>query len=153
MAQLVGTPGYMSPEQAGGREVDHRSDVFSLGAVTYRALTGRRPFVGSDTPQILYQVVYGMPVRPREIVPDLPRDVELVLGMAIAKAPQARFKSALAFASALRAAASGTLDGATRAAAERVARAMPWSHDAIGSERPIARGSAALEATSPVSSD
>jgi eukaryotic-like serine/threonine-protein kinase len=135
MGQLIGTPGYMSPEQAEGRDVDQRSDVFALGAVAYRALTGRRPFVGPDTPQILYQVVFGMPVRPREVVPSLPRDVELVLGMAIAKKPQSRFDTATGFANALRAAASGKLDPRLRTNAERVARQMPWSHDPIATSR------------------
>src|SRR5262249_15925656 len=50
--QLVGTPGYMSPEQVEGEHVDLRADVFSLGAVAYRAITGRRPFSGTDTATI-----------------------------------------------------------------------------------------------------
>jgi serine/threonine-protein kinase len=131
MGQIIGTPGYMSPEQAEGSPVDRRSDVFALGAVAYRTLTGRRPFVGPDTPQILYQVVFGMPVRPREVAPHLTRDIELVLGMAIAKKPSHRFATATAFATALRAAAAGTLDPATRSSAERAARALPWSHDPV----------------------
>lgn len=140
MGQLIGTPGYMSPEQAEGGPVDQRSDVFALGAVAYRALTGRRPFVGPDTPQILYQVVFGMPVRPRDVVSSLPRDVELVLGMAIAKKPQSRFDTAVGFANALRAAASGKLDPRIRANAERVARNMPWSHDPIATSRAATGG-------------
>lgn len=104
---LVGTPGYMSPEQAEGKEVDARSDVFSLGAVAYRALTGRRPFSGADLPQILYQVVHGTPVRPRELLPALPKEVETVLAVALAKKPADRYQAARDFAEALRAAALG----------------------------------------------
>ncbi len=131
MGALIGTPGYMSPEQAEGGEVDVRSDVFALGAVAYRALTGRRPFVGSDTPQVLYQVVYGMPVRPREIMPSLDRDLELVLGIALAKKPSHRFGSAASFAKAFRLASTGSLDASTRHAAERLARLHAWSHDPV----------------------
>ncbi len=129
--QLVGTPGYMSPEQAQGAEVDPRSDVFALGAVAYRALCGRRPFHGSDTPQMLYQIVYGTPVRPRELAPSLPRDVELVLAIALSKSKDARFPTATAFAAALRMASGNQLDPNTRAMAERIVRTSPWSRDAI----------------------
>lgn len=102
---LVGTPGYMSPEQAQGGEIDVRSDVFSLGAVAYRALTGRRPFSGQDLPQILFQVVHGKPIQPRELVPWLPKEVETTLAIALAKRPADRFASAAELARALRAAA------------------------------------------------
>jgi eukaryotic-like serine/threonine-protein kinase len=125
--QVVGTPGYMAPEQAQGGTVDGRSDLFALGAVAYRALTGQRPFAGTGTPQLLYQVVYAQPVRPREVAADLPRDVELVLAIALAKAPKARFPTSASFASALRAAARGSLDEKMRVHAERILRAAPWS--------------------------
>jgi serine/threonine-protein kinase len=123
--QLVGTPGYMSPEQAEGKEVDARSDVFSLGAVAYRAVTGRRPFSGTDTPQILYQIVHASPIKPRELVPSLPKEVETVLAVALAKRPAERFASASDLAEALSAAAHGGprsvphLQGAQVAAAWR----------------------------------
>jgi eukaryotic-like serine/threonine-protein kinase len=127
--QLIGTPGYMSPEQAQGETVDPRSDVFALGAVAYRALTGRRPFSGADTPQILYKIVYSAPVRPRELAPHVPRDVEIVLAIALAKAKEQRFPNATGFAMALRLAAAGALDPATRAMGERIVRATPWGRD------------------------
>jgi tRNA A-37 threonylcarbamoyl transferase component Bud32 len=124
---IVGTPGYMSPEQAaGGKEVTHRSDVFSFGAVLYRALTGQPPFCGADTPQILYQVVYRNPARPSQLVPGLPSDVELVLAIALAKEPGDRFASALELADALRAAARSSLDPALRLHAQTLLAALPW---------------------------
>ncbi len=127
MDLIVGTPGYMSPEQAaGGREVTHRSDVFSFGAVLYRALTGQPPFSGPDTPQILYQVVYRSPARPSQLVPGLPTDVEIVLAIALAKDPADRFASALEAADALRAAATGTLDPSFRVHAQTLLAALPW---------------------------
>jgi len=127
MDMIVGTPGYMSPEQAGGgREVTHRSDVFSLGAVVYRALTGQPPFAGSDTPQILYQVVYKNPARPSQLVPNLPSDVEMVLAIAMAKDPGERFASALEMADALRSASRGALDPALRVHAQALLAGLPW---------------------------
>ena len=125
--QVVGTPGYMSPEQAQGGTVDGRSDLFALGAVAYRVLTGRRPFTGSGTPQLLYQVVYAQPVRPREVAAAIPRDVELVLAIALAKQPKSRFPTSAAFASAMRAASKDALDDKMRVHAERILRAAPWS--------------------------
>ncbi|HEY3817090.1 MAG TPA: serine/threonine-protein kinase [Polyangiaceae bacterium] len=129
MDLIVGTPGYMSPEQAaGGKEVTHRSDIFSFGAVLYRALTGQPPFSGPDTPQILYQVVYRSPARPSQLVPGLPADVEIVLAIALAKDPSERFASALEMAEALRAAAKGTLDPSFRVHAQTLLAALPWGH-------------------------
>jgi serine/threonine-protein kinase len=125
--QVVGTPGYMSPEQAQGGKVDSRSDIFALGAVAYRTLTGRRPFTGTGTPQLLYQVVYAQPVRPREIAAAIPRDVELVLAIALAKRPEARFPTSSAFATAMRLASRNSLDGKMRTHGERIVRAAPWS--------------------------
>ena len=124
--QVVGTPGYMSPEQAQGGTVDGRSDLFALGAVAYRVLTGRRPFTGTGTPQLLYQVVYAQPVRPREVAAEIPRDVELVLAIALAKVPKARFPTSASFALAMRAAAKSRLDEKMRAHAEKLLRASPW---------------------------
>lgn len=99
---IIGTPGYMSPEQAEGKEVDIRTDIFALGAVAYRALTGRRAFSGPDMPAILYQVVHTTPPRAREIVPDLPRRIDVVLSKALAKKKEDRYASAIDFAIAFR---------------------------------------------------
>ncbi|MGH7293984.1 MAG: serine/threonine-protein kinase, partial [Polyangiaceae bacterium] len=130
---VIGTPGYMSPEQAAcGVEVTHRSDVFSFGAVVYRALTGQPPFSGPDTPQILYQVVYRNPARPSQLVPGLPADIEMVLAIAMAKDPGDRFATAVEMAEALRRAAKGALDPSHRVHAQTLLAGLPWgtsSHD------------------------
>jgi serine/threonine-protein kinase len=126
MDQIVGTPGYMSPEQAAGREATHRSDVFSFGAVVYRALTGQPAFSGPDTPQVLYQVVYRNPPRPSLLMPGLPTDLDIVLAIAMAKDPGDRFASALEMAEALKAAAKGTLDATHRVHAQTLLAALPW---------------------------
>ena len=129
-AAVVGTPGYMSPEQARSQPVDHRCDVFSFGAVLYRALTGRPPFAGSDTPQILFDVVYRMPVRPGELVDGLPGDVDAVLAIALAKRPADRFSSAGELASALAAALEGALARSVRLRAEELVARHPWGRSA-----------------------
>ncbi|HEY2510395.1 MAG TPA: serine/threonine-protein kinase [Polyangiaceae bacterium] len=123
---IVGTPGYMSPEQATGAETSHRSDVFSFGAVVYRALTGEPPFSGEDTPQTLYQVVYKSPARPSAMVRGLPPDVDLVLAVAMAKDPADRFESASEMAQAMRLAARSTLDPRRRLQARTLIAALPW---------------------------
>jgi serine/threonine-protein kinase len=125
---IIGTPGYMAPEQAQGLEADARSDLFALGAVAYRALTARAPFAGPDTPQILFAVCFRMPQRPSLLVEDLPPDIDHVLAIALAKSPEDRFDSAPAFAAAMEAAARGALQDPLRTRAAVILGAMPWGH-------------------------
>ena len=91
----------MAPEQARGHGVDARADVFALGAVTYRALTGRPAFTGVDTPQLLFSVVYQHPKAPSALAPDVPRAVDAVMAVALAKRAADRFDHATEFAEAL----------------------------------------------------
>jgi serine/threonine-protein kinase len=105
--QLFGTPLYMSPEQALGRPVDARSDVFSLGAVLYEMLSGRRAFAGDSVHHIVLQVVEGKPRPATSLVPDLPRDLDYVLARCLAKEPARRYPSGRALAEDLRDILSG----------------------------------------------
>ncbi len=123
---LVGTPSYMAPEQARGQSTDARSDLFSLGAVMYRAMTGQPPFRGRDTPQILFDVVYSAPRKPTTILPALPPQIDLVLALAIAKKPADRFASGAELATALRQASTGRLPAAMQARAQRILDELPW---------------------------
>jgi serine/threonine-protein kinase len=123
----VGTPGYMAPEQALGMPSGPRADVFSLGAVLYRALTGAPPFQGGGSGQVLLSVVHTNPVRPRAHAPWIRDDIEAVLAIALAKRPDDRFESAVEMASAFEAAAAGKLSTRMRALAERVVRESPWA--------------------------
>ena len=122
----VGTPQYMAPEQARSGDVGPAADMYGLGAVAYRALTGCQPFKGSDVGQVLVAVMVSMPVRPTALA-DLPRDVDLVLAIALAKNPKDRFESGEALADALDAARSGKIDGKLRRRATKLLDALPWT--------------------------
>lgn len=123
---LVGTPAYMAPEQATGGSVDHRADVYSLAIIAYRCLTGRPAFSGAQIPQVLYQVVHEMPLRPSQLAP-LPADIDAVLAIGMAKRPKNRFASARDFAHALATATSGELAEDIRRRAAAIQRRHPWS--------------------------
>jgi serine/threonine-protein kinase len=124
--KVKGKVGYMSPEQARGEPVDARSDLFSLGAVIYRALTGRPPFSGPDTPQILFDIVYRAPARPSELVPSLPPAVDAVLAIALAKDREHRFSDAAQLTRALAAAAQNQLPDPLRKRARALVKRLPW---------------------------
>jgi adenylate cyclase len=104
---IVGTPAYMSPEQAESKTVDARSDLYSLGTVVYELATGRVPFQAETPTGMLMQHVTAPPPPPRTFNPNLPPAVEKVILQALAKAPADRFASAGAFAQAFRAAMRG----------------------------------------------
>jgi serine/threonine protein kinase len=98
---VVGTPAYMSPEQAAGKDIDPRSDLFSLGAVLYRLVTGELPFKGDDLLGLLMAIANEPPVPPWEINPALPEALsELILSL-LAKDRRYRPASAKAVIDAL----------------------------------------------------
>ncbi len=92
--QVMGTATYFSPEQAQGRPVDPRSDVYSLGVVLYEAVCGRPPFRGDDALAVAYQHVQEPPTPPRQINADLDPTLEAIILKCLAKSPQARYPSA-----------------------------------------------------------
>ena len=96
--QFLGTPLYMSPEQALGRKVDARTDVFSLGCVAYTLLTGKRAFEAESIPQVMNKVTYQHPPRPSQVTRELPADVDYLVARAMAKSPDDRYATAAAFA-------------------------------------------------------
>jgi len=88
----AGTAGYMSPEQATGRKVDARSDVFSFGAMLYEMVTGRRAFAGNSTAETLAAVLREQPKTPSELTAHVPRDLEKVILRCLQKEPDRRFQ-------------------------------------------------------------
>jgi len=122
---VVGTPGYMAPEQARGGDVAPTADVFALAVIAYRALTGRPAFSGRELPRVLFDVCYVQPMQPSKLVP-LPDDVERVLALGMAKNPKERIATAAEFAAGLRAAFEGGLDGAFRRRADALLARAPW---------------------------
>jgi serine/threonine-protein kinase len=123
---LVGTPAYMSPEQALGQPVDHRSDLFALASVLYRAMTGQPAFPGKEAPRIMFDVAYRMPKRPSDHIAGLHADVDLVFAIAFAKDRNRRFDSAETFVHALEAAAASRLDDSLRGRARALIHEHPW---------------------------
>ncbi len=119
---VIGTPAYMAPEQARGEPVDHRADAYALAAVIYRCVTGRAPFVASDTPAVLYKVAHEAPLRPSWLARLSPA-IDHVLAVGLAKSREQRFSAvelAAAFAAAQR-------DQLSEDIVQRAGRAMAWS--------------------------
>jgi tetratricopeptide (TPR) repeat protein len=102
--EFVGTPAYMAPEQiAGGRiPVDHRCDIYSLGATLYELLTLRPPFVADRRDQLLALVVQKEPPAPRSVNPQVPRDLETICLKCLEKDPDRRYRTAQELADDLR---------------------------------------------------
>lgn len=99
---VVGTPTYMSPEQATGEGfVDHRSDIYSLGVLAYHMLTGRPPFIGASPHAVIASHVAERPLPIRRLNPSVPRAMAEAVERCLAKEPEERFQSAGEFAAAI----------------------------------------------------
>ena len=109
---IMGTPEYMSPEQAWGEEVGHETDLYSLAVVAYEMLSGRVPFRGTTPHAVLYKQIHEPPPPIRDSRPDLPAGVETVLSRALDKKPGQRYETAQEFVRELDLALAGTLPAA-----------------------------------------
>jgi serine/threonine protein kinase len=93
--RIVGTVSHMSPEQAEGKSMDHRSDIFSLGVVFYEMLTGQRPFRGDSPTAVLSSILKDSPQSVTELNPEASRDLAKLCRRCLAKDPTRRYQSAL----------------------------------------------------------
>jgi serine/threonine protein kinase len=90
---IMGTPSYMAPEQARGDKVDHRCDIYAVGGILYRALTGQKPFENDDPSRTLTAVLTEDPPRPRSLEASIPQGLEIIIQRAMAKDPADRYAS------------------------------------------------------------
>jgi serine/threonine protein kinase/WD40 repeat protein len=90
---VMGTLGYMSPEQVQGRNIDHRSDIFSFGCILFEAATGRRPFEGDSLIDTLHKIVYSQAPPVVEFNPEAPVELQRIIRKCLAKDPDARYQS------------------------------------------------------------
>jgi eukaryotic-like serine/threonine-protein kinase len=93
IGKVLGSVDYMSPEQASGKPVDRRSDVWSLGAMLYEMLSGRKPFQGESEAAVLYSILHNQPQALSELIPGLPANIETAVVRALAKKPDERLQS------------------------------------------------------------
>ena len=89
----LGTVAYMSPEQARGGDMDHRTDIWSLGVVLYEVVAGKMPFRGDHDQAVIYSILHDEPEPLKKIRPDTPPELEQVVGQALAKKPADRYQS------------------------------------------------------------
>jgi serine/threonine protein kinase len=91
--QIIGTPSYMSPEQAQGKNVDHRTDIFSLGVVMYEAITGKRPFTGDNNAEVISNLLRTDPEQVSSLRPSVPGLISRLIGRCMEKRPSDRPQS------------------------------------------------------------
>jgi TolB-like protein/Tfp pilus assembly protein PilF len=91
---VFGTPAYMAPEQIEGRNVDHRTDVFALGLILFRAAAGRPAFTGDSVPAVVSSILRDQPPSVSQFRPDWPSDVARIVGRCLEKDPRKRFQTA-----------------------------------------------------------
>ena len=120
---ILGTPLYLSPEQALGEPVDARSDLFSLGSVLYECVAGRPPFQGTSLMGIFAQVIHVDPPPPSQFNLEVPPELDRLVLKALAKRPEERYQSADEMLSDLRAARGHLSPSSAQATTARIARA------------------------------
>src|ERR1700719_347043 len=91
---VMGTPAYMSPEQVSGRALDHRTDIFSLGVMLHEMATGRRPFEGTSSAELVSSILRDHPPLVTDVRPDLPHDLARIIRRCLEKDPRHRLQTA-----------------------------------------------------------
>jgi serine/threonine protein kinase/Flp pilus assembly protein TadD len=138
---VVGTPLYLSPEQARGAPVDGRSDLFALGALLYECIAGKPAFSGASVIEIGAQILHVDPPPPSTINPRVPRELDRITLKALAKRPEARYQSAAAMIADLRGVSTKVAGDTQRI--ERI-KDDPHRTGAPSGERPAGRSSALM---------
>ncbi len=145
---LLGTPLYMSPEQAVGETIDGRSDLFSLGTICYEALTGTRPFRGDTYAAVIHSIVNGAPMEPRRRAASVRPETEAIVMKALARDPSKRFRDAAEMANAVESALSPDALSSARDRLRLLAERRESSprRSASAKRKPPRRSAAALAA-------
>ena len=102
LAQVMGTPDYISPEQVRGKRGDARVDIYALGVILYEMVTGKIPFPGRNPFVSMHNRLVNNPIPPRQIDPDISPELQEILYRALARNPRNRYSSASEFAADLR---------------------------------------------------
>lgn len=102
VGDVMGTPSFMSPEQCLGKPVDHRTDLFSVGAVLYFMITGQKPFQGDTSASVINNLINNEPVKPSKVKATLDKHFDAIITRAMHKAPEKRFQNAREFIDAIR---------------------------------------------------
>src|SRR5262249_46608302 len=92
--RVLGTPSYMSPEQALGKDLDQRSDLFSVGVVLYELATGHKPFIGDTLTEVVNRIVHAQPPALARLNYDIPPELERITLKCLQKQPDRRYQSA-----------------------------------------------------------
>ena len=145
---ILGSPKYLSPEQAAGQPADFRSDIFSLGVVLHELAAGQAPFSAASVAQLLQQITTATPRPPSAVNPAVPAVLDLIVAKALAKQPDGRYQSAAEFAADVRA-CQAELTGrkAERADAPEATLVQPSAPAAVDVVLEGTRGAAATQAT------
>jgi len=145
---FMGTPEYISPEQASAQRVDGRSDLYSLGIATYEVITGQVPFLGA-TPQLIVAHAQNPPPPPSSVDPSQPHELDVVMARILAKRPEQRFANGAAFVEALRIVARK--HGVAVATPAQLAKLVPPPDTSAGQATvSIGRGATPRAAAPPV---